>query len=247
MAIDITGAIKDNKKLLLSILGVCILAIMTGIAAGKDGGFFGFWDLGNGGLGQSGTSILPTNVGNSAFVNNGNNNKYSSAPNMTIDKNADYQGIIVTNLGSITIDLYEKETPVTVNNFVFLANSGFYNGTSFHRVIKGYIIQGGDPLGTGYGGPGYSFGNEIIPNLTFEPFVVAMANSGPNTNGSQFFITTRTSDASSLDGSYTIFGRVIGGMTTVDKIESVSVGSNSSQQYLPDQPVIISSVQIVKN
>lgn len=247
MAIDITGAIKDNKKLLLSILGVCIMAIMTGVAAGKDGGFFGFWDLGNGGLGQGGNSIVSPGTGSSSFVNNGNNNKYSAAPAMTIDSDADYQATIVSNLGSITIDLYEKETPIAVNNFVFLAQSGFYNGTSFHRVIRGYIIQGGDPLGTGYGGPGYSFGNEVVTGVNFEPFVVAMANAGPNTNGSQFFITTRTSDASSLNGSYTIFGRVIGGMTTVDKIESVSVGKNSTQQYLPDQPVVISSIQIVKN
>ena len=130
----------------------------------------------------------------------------------------DYRAIFCTAVGAVYVDLTEKETPNAVNNFVFLAQKGFYNNTTFHRVLANFMAQGGDPTATGTGGPGYKFNDEILPSLTFNaPGILAMANSGPNSNGSQFFITV--APQTNLNGGYTIFGLVVKGQANVSKIE----------------------------
>ncbi|MGB9632446.1 MAG: peptidylprolyl isomerase [Chloroflexaceae bacterium] len=137
---------------------------------------------------------------------------------MQIDVTKTYRVTMETNKGTIELELYPQYAPMTVNNFVFLANEGFYDGVVFHRVIKDFVIQGGDPTGTGTGGPGYRFRDETMGNLlTHERGVISMANAGPNTNGSQFFIVYAPQPH--LNGRHTVFGRVISGMDEVcDKI-----------------------------
>ena len=136
---------------------------------------------------------------------------WSQAPAMTIDVKKSYTATITTAKGDIVIQLLPQYAPVTVNSFVFLARQGYFNGVTFHRVIPGFVAQGGDPTGTGTGGPGYQLDNEVTATLKFDgPGLVAMANSGPNTNGSQFFITYAATPH--LDGQYTIFGKVVKGM-----------------------------------
>ncbi|MDQ2692864.1 MAG: peptidylprolyl isomerase [Chloroflexota bacterium] len=121
------------------------------------------------------------------------------------------------NGGEFVAELFADQAPVTVNNFVFLARQGYYDGTTFHRVLDGFMAQGGDPTGTGMGGPGYQFEDEFSDDLTFDrPGLLAMANSGPNTNGSQFFITYAPTPH--LNGRHTIFGEVIEGMDVVNSI-----------------------------
>ena len=143
-----------------------------------------------------------------------------------------------TNHGSIRIELFDEDAPKTVDNFTKLARDGFYDGVIFHRVIPDFMIQGGDPTGTGSGGPGYQFEDEFNEN-TVERGALAMANAGPNTNGSQFFIVT--ADACPwLDGKHTVFGRVISGMDVVDSIEKVETGANDR----PVDDVRIESVSV---
>ena len=131
--------------------------------------------------------------------------------------------VLETNMGNIELKMFEKEAPLAVKNFTTHVKNGYYNGTIFHRVIKGFMIQGGDPTGTGMGGEsiwGKEFKNEYAPNLVFDrPYLLAMANRGPNTNGSQFFITVAPTPW--LNGGYTIFGEVVKGQEVVDKINSV--------------------------
>jgi cyclophilin family peptidyl-prolyl cis-trans isomerase len=127
-----------------------------------------------------------------------------------------------TTEGPIEIELFEEDAPQTVGNFKKLAGDGFYDGVIFHRVIKDFMIQGGDPTGTGRGGPGYTFDDEFNDHKIVRG-ALAMANAGPNTNGSQFFIVT-TPEASWLDGKHTVFGRVVEGMDVVDKIEGTETG-----------------------
>ena len=144
--------------------------------------------------------------------------KWDSAPEMQIDTSKNYMAEIETNKGSIKLELYPNHAPKTVNNFVFLAQQGFYDGVSFHRVISNFMIQGGDPTGTGAGGPGYSFEDEVADNpLTHETGVISMANAGPNTNGSQFFITH--SPQPHLNGNHTVFGKVVSGQDVVNSIQ----------------------------
>ena len=143
--------------------------------------------------------------------------RWDSAPEMQIDTSKNYMAEIETNRGSIKLELFPKHAPKTVNNFVFLAQQGFYDGVSFHRVISNFMIQGGDPTGSGAGGPGYSFEDEVADNpLTHETGVISMANAGPNTNGSQFFITH--SPQPHLNGNHTVFGKVVSGQDVVDSI-----------------------------
>ncbi|MEM9954304.1 MAG: peptidylprolyl isomerase [Chloroflexota bacterium] len=147
----------------------------------------------------------------------GVNGQYASAPDNILENNTDYVAIFCTSAGAIYIDLYEESTPTTVNNMVFLANEGFYNNMIFHRVIEGFMAQGGDPTGTGSGGPGYQFEDEILPDVTFDrPYLLAMANAGPGTNGSQFFITF--AETPWLNGLHTIFGEVVAGQEVVDSL-----------------------------
>lgn len=143
--------------------------------------------------------------------------QWSTPPAMQIDPKKNYNLTIETTRGNIELDLYAQYAPKTVNNFVFLAREGFYDGIIFHRVISNFMIQCGDPTGTGRGGPGYRFEDEFKGNpLTHETGSLSMANAGPNTNGSQFFITHAPQPH--LDGRHTVFGKVTGGQDVVDAI-----------------------------
>ncbi len=155
--------------------------------------------------------------------------QYSAPPEMTIDRTLTYTLNMKTNKGEIELELYPEYAPITVNNFVFLAGEGFYDGVIFHRVIADFMVQGGDPDGTGRGGPGYTFTDEFEGNpLRHERGVISMANSGPGTNGSQFFITHLMQPH--LDGRHTVFGKITKGMDVLDSIrqgdsiESISIG-----------------------
>ena len=144
--------------------------------------------------------------------------QWDSSPEMQIDTNKKYMAEIETNKGVIELELFPNHAPKTVNNFVFLAKEGFYDGISFHRVISNFMIQGGDPTGSGAGGPGYSFEDEVADNpLTHERGVISMANAGPNTNGSQFFITH--SPQPHLNGKHTVFGKVVSDQNVIDSIQ----------------------------
>jgi cyclophilin family peptidyl-prolyl cis-trans isomerase len=153
--------------------------------------------------------------------------QYDAAPPMTIDTNKHYLATVkMENGGEFVVELFPDKAPLTVNSFVFLANQGYFDGVTFHRVIDGFMAQGGDPTGTGTGGPGYMFKNENNDLKFDKPGVVAMANAGPDTNGSQFFITYDPQDY--LNGSYTIFGQVISGMDVVNGITRRDPQSNPS-------------------
>jgi cyclophilin family peptidyl-prolyl cis-trans isomerase len=134
---------------------------------------------------------------------------------MIIDTSKQYTAVIETEKGNLVLELFARDVPVTVNNFVFLAREGFYDGSTFHRVIPGFMVQGGDPTGTGRGGPGYKFGDEFTEH-THEVGTLSMANSGPNTNGSQFFITYAPQHG--LDGKHTVFGQLIEGKDVLDNL-----------------------------
>jgi len=168
---------------------------------------------------------------------------WSSPPAMTIDQNKTYTATIKTNYGDIVIQLFPKEAPVTVNNFVFLARQGFYDGVKFHRVIKGFMIQGGDPTGTGMGGPGYQFKDELPTTRSYTKGIIAMANAGANTNGSQFFIMLADYP---LAKNYSIFGQVTGGQDVVDKIGNVPVDDPNSQSPKPTVDVHINTITITE-
>ncbi len=146
------------------------------------------------------------------------NLEWKNPPEMQIDPAKKYKAVIETSRGVIELELSPQHAPKTVNNFVFLAKEGFYDEVSFHRVIKNFMIQGGDPTGTGRGGTGYRFEDELKENpLKHETGVISMANSGPNTNGSQFFITH--SPQPHLNGRHTVFGKVVSGQDVVDAIQ----------------------------
>jgi cyclophilin family peptidyl-prolyl cis-trans isomerase len=136
---------------------------------------------------------------------------------MALDQNNDYYAILRTEKGTIRVELFADRAPETVNNFVFLAREGYFDGTTFHRVIKDFMVQGGDPTGTGSGGPGYRIPDEFHPDLQHDgPGILSMANAGPNTGGSQFFITHTATPW--LNGRHAVFGRVVEGMETVNAL-----------------------------
>ena len=149
-------------------------------------------------------------------------------PSMTIDTTKTYIATLKTEVGDIVIELTAKETPITVNNFVELARKGYYNGTTFHRVLADFMAQGGDPTGTGAGGPGYSIQDEFT-DLTHERGVISMANAGPNTGGSQFFITLVPTPH--LDGRHTVFGKVIEGMEVVEALKLRDPGQSPPPDF----------------
>jgi cyclophilin family peptidyl-prolyl cis-trans isomerase len=170
--------------------------------------------------------------------------QWNQPPEMGIDPAKQYTATIQTTEGTMTAQLLPGEAPKTVNNFVFLAREGFYNGVPFHRVMKGFMVQTGDPTGTGTGGPGYRFADEPIRS-DYEPGTLAMANAGPNTNGSQFFIVHGDLRGGRLKKDYTIFGRVTRGMEVLDKIANTPVrASRSGEQSQPVEPPRIESVSI---
>ena len=168
--------------------------------------------------------------------------QYAQAPLMEIDPDGDYSADIQTNQGTISVELFAEDAPITVNNFVFLARQGFYDGVVFHRVIPNFMIQGGDPTGTGTEGPGYRFQDEIVPSLAFDSAgILAMANSGPNTNGSQFFVTVAPTPH--LTSRHTIFGRVIAGQEVADAISI----ARSDRNNRPLEEVVIQHIEIKEN
>ncbi len=167
--------------------------------------------------------------------------QYASPPEMVIDTSTSYTATIRTNKGDITAKLFADEAPNTVNNFVFLAREGFYDGVIFHRVIEGFMIQGGDPTGTGTGGPGYKFADELEASRKYgyKMGTLAMANAGPNTNGSQFFVTHVDYG---LPPQYSVFGKAIDGLDVVDDIATTE--TNPADKPLED--VVIQTIEITE-
>jgi len=168
--------------------------------------------------------------------------QWSSAPDFVIDAARSYRAVITTTLGEITVELLADRSPSTVNNFVFLAREGFYDGVIFHRVIQGFMAQGGDPTGTGTGGPGYRFRDELdaARELGYARGTVAMANAGPNTNGSQFFIMHADYP---LPPNYSVFGRVVAGLEVIDAIATSATGPGDR----PRSDITMTSVVIVED
>ncbi len=171
--------------------------------------------------------------------------QYVVPPEVTIDAKKSYEAVIQTSKGVMRIALFASEAPVTVNNFVFLAREGFYTGTPFHRIIKGFMIQGGDPTGTGMGSPGYRFNDEPVTR-EYTRGTIAMANSGPNTNGSQFFVMHADYP---LPKNYVIFGSIAAtdsaSLTTLDAIAQMPVGiSAGGEKSAPQEKVVVESVTI---
>jgi cyclophilin family peptidyl-prolyl cis-trans isomerase len=168
---------------------------------------------------------------------NANRPTFTAPPPMTIDPSKKYTATIDTSCGKITVDLDAKGAPKTVNNFVFLADKHFFDGLTWHRVVKDFVIQGGDPQGTGGGGPGYQFEDEL-PKDGYKLGSLAMANSGPNTNGSQFFIVTGQ-NGTTLPNKYSRFGMVTGGLDVAQKLESFSTGDGP-----PSRPLYMFTITI---
>ena len=169
---------------------------------------------------------------------------YDKQPEMNININNSYAAVIKTSLGDMTVEFFTNDAPITVNNFITLSKDGYYDNVIFHRVISGFMIQGGDPSGTGHGDygkyPGYKFDDELNNQRPYEKGILAMANAGPNTNGSQFFIMHVDYP---LPYSYTIFGQVVDGFDVIDKIASVETDSADK----PATDVVISTVEITEN
>lgn len=163
--------------------------------------------------------------------------QYPSPPPITVEPDGNYSATLHTSLGDISIDFMPDHAPIATNSFLFLAEEGFYDGVTFHRVISGFVIQGGDPTGRGTGGPGYQFEDELEGPGRYTRGTVAMANAGPNTNGSQFFICHADTG---LPHNYTIFGRVSDGMDVVDAIASLPTGADDR----PHDPPVIQSVSL---
>jgi cyclophilin family peptidyl-prolyl cis-trans isomerase len=166
--------------------------------------------------------------------------QFAAPPPMTIDTSKHYTATIDTSMGTMTADLFASEAPMTVNNFVFLANQHFYDGVTFHRVIPNFMIQTGDPTGTGTGGPGYRFNDEPVKRQ-YSRGTLAMANAGPNTNGSQFFIVQKDYP---LPPNYTIFGQLNGGLDVLDKIATTPTGPGKGGPDTPKTPITINSITI---
>lgn len=217
----IGDSFKESKKILLLAFGLLIVA-GVGLILTKNG------------------MLMNNNIDT-----NKAETTYSKLENV-LEEGVDYSAVIKTNLGNIEIDLFESETPITVNSFLFLAKNKFFDDLIFHRVVANFVIQGGDPTGTGRGGPGYSFEDEIT-GRKYKAYSVGMANSGKDTNGSQFFITSGNISQGNLQslntGGYTIFGEVKSGFAVVDSIERVEVDANGK----PINDVSIESIQIIEN
>src|SRR5215208_4204589 len=167
--------------------------------------------------------------------------KFSEAPEMGIDPSKRYTATLDTSLGTIVIALDAINAPKTVNNFVFLALNHYYDGVIFHRIINGFMCQGGDPTGTGTGGPGYKFADELPAPGRYEVGSVAMANAGPNTNGSQFFVVSGASGVG-LPPQYSLFGKVVKGLDVVDTMEKVATDRSDR----PHQDVVIQSITVTE-
>jgi len=216
------------KYTILSVIIVCLL-ILAGIY------FF------SGNTPESEQSQLSVVANNAAATTTASAGE--AATSTLQDTQQTHMVTIKTNYGTIVFQTYDADAPNTVRNFITLADKGFYNGLTFHRVIKGFMIQGGDPKGDGTGGPGYTFADELNPNTAsykagYVTGVVAMANSGPNTNGSQFFIMAAVYP---LPNNYTIFGKVVSGQDVVEKIDNVPTDPSNDK---PLSPVVMQSVTV---
>jgi cyclophilin family peptidyl-prolyl cis-trans isomerase len=162
--------------------------------------------------------------------------QFTACPPMIVDPDASYRAIVETEKGTFVIELFPESAPMAVNSFIFLAENGWFDGITFHRVLEDFVAQTGDPTGTGYGNPGYRFSVETSPDMVFDrEGLVAMANAGPETNGSQFFITF--DEAPDLNGGYTIFGEVVEGM---DVVRSITLRDPDSEEELPPGDLLIS-------
>lgn len=169
--------------------------------------------------------------------------QWSKPFDLTIDPSKRYTATLQTNKGTIEVELYPEDAPQAVNNFVNLARAGYYDGTPFHRIVRGFVIQGGDPTGTGMGGPGYQFADEPVKK-DYQKGTLAMANAGPDTNGSQFFICLEDLSGR-LPKNYTIFGKVTSGMEVVDAIGATPTRmSRSGEPSQPTEPITLESVTI---
>jgi cyclophilin family peptidyl-prolyl cis-trans isomerase len=167
-------------------------------------------------------------------------NNFKAAPDMQIDVNKTYSALVKTSKGEFTIELFAKDAPITVNSFVFLSKQRYFEGIIFHRIVPDFVIQTGDPTGTGRGGPGYTFEDELDSPYEYEPGIVAMANAGADTNGSQFFICTgEWSKNLNTMPNYTIFGKVTAGMDTV-----LAIGNTPVTGETPTETITIESVTI---
>jgi cyclophilin family peptidyl-prolyl cis-trans isomerase len=203
---------KQTERTIQIVGGVVLVLIVLGIV----------WLVWSGGRSNEETPLeVPTfeeSPPEETSVSEQSVEQYNAEPPMTIDVSKEYFATFtMANGGEFVVRLFDDQAPKTVNSFVFLARNGFYDGTTFHRVLEGFMAQGGDPTGTGMGGPGYQFEDEISPDLSFDRAgLLAMANSGPNTNGSQFFITYVPTPH--LNGLHTIFGEVVEGMEVVEGI-----------------------------
>jgi cyclophilin family peptidyl-prolyl cis-trans isomerase len=165
-------------------------------------------------------------------------------PPFTIKENKKYTATVKTSMGTFTMKLFDDEAPCTVNSFVYLAKKRFYDGLTFHRIVKDFVIQGGDPGGDGSGGPGYTFNDELGNSLKYEIGTVAMANSGANTNGSQWFVVTGQQGVQ-LPKSYTIFGKVTKGLDVVMEIGNApTVGGSGQDAQMPKEPITIEKVTV---
>lgn len=212
-----------NKIQIAILAGVPVL-LLTLVVFGSDKSF----------------SSYPTSVNDIKF--GAPNKQQMPVPTTKIDITKDFKVTLHTTFGDIVIKVKAVDAPIASTNFVYLSKTGFYNGTIFHRVINGFMIQGGDPTGTGSGGPGYSFDNEPFDG-DYTRGTVAMANAGPNTNGSQFFIMQQSRN--DIPKNYVIFGEVIGGMEVVDKITQTEVGDNGQGEVSrPITPVVINTVDV---
>ena len=173
-----------------------------------------------------------------------NNKVYDSMPEMNIDISKKYTAVIKTSMGDMSVEFFTEDAPMTVNNFINLSRDGYYDNVIFHRVISGFMIQGGDPSGTGHGEmgkyPGYKFEDELNNQRSYDKGILAMANAGPDTNGSQFFIMHVNYP---LPYQYTIFGFVTDGLDVIDKIASVETGDGDK----PVNDVVIESIEIKEN
>ncbi|MFB9330469.1 peptidylprolyl isomerase [Paenibacillus aurantiacus] len=236
----------QRKRLFMTlVLAVALIATTAGCGAKKE-----VEENGGNATTGGGTTQTETNAGNAAnsggnaaadsnAVNTGDSasqaKSWDKMPEMSIDTSKTYLAHFKTSKGDFTVELFAKDAPQTVNSFVFLANEKFYNGIKFHRIIETFMIQTGDPLGNGTGGPGYDIPDELDNGHQYEEGIVAMANAGPNTGGSQFFICTGPDAAGlNMQPNYTIFGKVSEGMDVVTAISKTPVEAN--MQGEPSQP-----------
>jgi len=190
-------------------------------------------------------NIVPEEPADNSTMEEPKQLTWDTAPKMQIDNSKSYKAILKTSKGDIEIELYAADNPITVNNFVFLAKEGYYENVKFHRILKDFMIQTGDPTGTGAGGPGYKFDDELPITKAYNKGIIAMANAGPNTNGSQFFIMHADYP---LPPNYVIFGNVTEGLDTLDTISETKTENNGMGEISkPIENIQIQSVEILEN